>query len=243
MLQTCLFLLYCFVFSGISNSYSDYFDGVVCKLKDNGTVQWSKMVSFNAEASYGSIKVDEKRNVISTFSFGPQYEQISGAIKLDREGNLVWSRIFKLGLFKHSWLPTVGIDDNNNYFFVGSGWGLSDYVSKGVILKINEEGIPLFGKYYKLSGRRALALDYGISKIPGGFVIAGELNWEDIMIIKIDDNGNIIWAKVFYTEKEERGPNIYVGNEGIFVTSLRDSDFKEGDTDILYFFLEILSDN
>lgn len=117
-------------------------------------------------------------------------------MKLDSQGNLLWSKTlggslsdaaFDVCVTADGGCAVTGLSYNFNTA-TGGGWATP------WLLRLDPSGNVLWEKYYI---RQASSLAYGISQTrDGGFILAGQ--WTDIpFLLKVDSAGNIQWQRAY----------------------------------------------
>lgn len=116
----------------------------------------------------------------------------------------------------------LGIDDAfirclGVIFFIGVhcyGWISANLY----VIKINSPDEPIWGKEYCGSGEVTRTYGYVIYPTPdGGYIVAGlayiqELT--DFLVMKLDPNGNVIWAKRYGGSSYEYQPRLVKTSDG-----------------------------
>ena len=190
-----------YIVAGLTYSFgAGSTDIFLIKTDANGNVIWAK--------TYGGTSYDWALSVQQTFDGGyivAGYTSSFGAdsgdvflIKTDANGNIIWAKTFG------------GIDDDGAYSvqqtsdggyivagYTGSfGMGYSDVF----LIKTDANGNVIWAKTYG-----GTSYDWALSvqqTFDGGYIVAGATysfgaGYEDIFLIKIDANGNTIWAKTY----------------------------------------------
>jgi len=105
--------------------------------------------------------------------------------------------------------------NDSNYVIVGNTYSFENG-SDIYVLKINENGDTLWAKTY---GTENNEFSFSIKKQNGNYLIVGNTETDDssesdIYIIKIDENGNLIWSKIIQSPSLEYARNFEISQEG-----------------------------
>ena len=245
-------------------------DIVVFKLSTNGQVQWIKQQAVTNTTGYDynpNIGVDSFGNSYITYYTGGT---VSGGtlfggqdvvvFKLDTNGTIQWVKeqaIFNTTGYDQN--PSINVDSvGNTYITYQSGGTVSGGTNIGsndiVVIKMNSNGAVLWIKEQAVSntasqdsnpaiGVDALGNSY-ISYYTSGTVSGGtNLGLNDIVVFKLDANGQVQWVKENTTMNTTVGdfyPAIYVdplGNSYItyYTQGTVSGGTSLGNTDVVVF--------
>jgi WD40 repeat protein len=182
-------------FEGRSNLY-------LLKIDADGNEIWSRTYESedNILASGGAYTPDGGFLALATITYFPDPDDDILLMKLDGEGNEIWSRTWEEGISNpHDLVQT----SDGNYLIaasyaplVGTGDAKEDFL----FIKIDPEGKEIWRNVF---GDPDM-IDYGVvltEVADGGYVAAGERTrdrrtWEsDIVLVKIDENGQRVWEQ------------------------------------------------
>jgi predicted secreted protein len=160
-------------------------------------------------------------------------------LKLDSQGNVQWQRTFGSSLL--DWSHHVGQTSDGGYIisgatsfglgFLGGGWGYDIWV-----LKLDSQGNIQWQKTY---GGWSLEAPETIQQTSdGGYILVGVTQSfgfgpVDMLIIKLDSQGNIQWAKTYGGMGVEIGFYIRQTQDGGYIVSGSTSSFGAGGWDLL----------
>ena len=167
----------------------------VCKLDSEGNVIWDKTYGGDEEDTAESIAPLQEGGFIvvgATKSFGVR-KQNGWVLRLDSEGNLVWSSTYS-GKYRVEFKDVYILPDNSLLLTGGSSL---DYGA----LKLDFEGnvIWTWNPYYiesvaLLPDGNLVAVGYGYSNV----FIRGYMRLSDIYICKLDiQSGHVLWRKTY----------------------------------------------
>lgn len=226
------------------------FDMWVVKTNSEGTVIWKKTL--------GGLKDDNARTMKSTsdggFIIGGETESIDGdavgtsygsddywLVKIDSSGNIEWQKRF--GGFNADQLNSVAQTTDGGYIMAGTsdygGGMVTTYLggSDAWIVKVNSYGEYQWQK--TLGGSQSdvatgiLALSDGTYMV-SGFTnsndgnVTGAHGYNDGWIVKLTNNGNLIWQKTYGGSDQDIVNTIKPTADGGFVFAGRTSS-NDGD--------------
>ncbi|MCP4542202.1 MAG: PQQ-binding-like beta-propeller repeat protein [Chloroflexi bacterium] len=186
-------------FEGRSNIY-------LAKLDANGNEIWSN--AFGGENNVlitGGVQTPDGGGLLlATILYFPESnDEDIWLLKVDGDGNEVWSRTWKEGTIGARDLVQT---DDGNYLITGSHspGGEGDSNEDFVFIKIAPDGNELWTSTF---GDPEM-IDYGMvlaETMDGGYVAAGErvvdnYTWDaDISLVKIDESGQLLWEQIIET--------------------------------------------
>jgi len=220
----------------------------ILKLDSHGNVQWQKTYGgwgvgidgLNAEYVHDLAKTSDGGYIVvgGTTSYGAGDRDI-WVLKLDSQGNVQWQRTFGSSLF--DWAHHVVQTSDGGYIisgatsfglgFLGGGWGYDIWV-----LKLDSQGNIQWQKTY---GGWSLEAPETIQQTSdGGYILVGVTQSfgfgpVDMLIIKLDSQGNIQWAKTYVGMGYEIGFYIRQIQDGGYIVSGSTSSFGAGGWDLL----------
>ena len=227
-----------FVMLGETYSYgvAGQSDIYIVKTDKSGTVQWAhtyggtgweKNISINQTSDGGYFTVG------TTTSFNALNSDIY-AIKLDANGNVLWSKIFgetqtdvgEIGL------PTF----DGGFLIVSKTLNYDASTWKIGLIKTNSLGDTLWTRTYKKAGATELTAWGAEQTKDGNYVLVGYLQSTPGhykgYLLKVDSVGNYMWAHSFtnnqylYTIRE-------TADRGLIISSLSDNGLGMGNNDAL----------
>ncbi|MEM4720705.1 MAG: choice-of-anchor D domain-containing protein [Candidatus Methanomethylicaceae archaeon] len=168
-----------------------------------------------------------------TNSYGPEDDQDILILKLDSSGNLQWSKVFHHGLDDGS---AQILELSNGYMLCASVANTTSGGEDILVAKLNSSGSPQWVKLYGGIGINNAV----IHEISGGnFLLWGTTQADvmsfdtDIILIKIDGSGNIVWAKKYGSSKLEIVNNVLENPDGTFLLNGSVGDIFSFNYDIL----------
>jgi gliding motility-associated-like protein len=221
-------------FSGVgsfSNSNGNV-DIIAIKFNSSGTILWSRNIG-NTDYNYGSAVV-ESSDGSGYIIAGLDYKLSGGTgdfmfTKIDLLGNVLWSRSF--GGSGFSWpgisLPNYGntrpshtsLVETNDGGFVATGYtdGYGSGNDEVIVMKINSSGNLVFAKTYGAAGSNdrgagVLEMADGDLMIAGATQGALAVSNNDIMLLRLNNVGDVQWMKTYDATNALGGPNEFVGS-------------------------------
>ncbi|RLC36156.1 MAG: hypothetical protein DRH33_07445, partial [Candidatus Nealsonbacteria bacterium] len=177
------------------------YDAWLIKLDGQGNILWEKTYGGSGDDEVYSITQTTEGGYVIAGSNSEKFPEKADAwlIKLDGQGNILWEK-------------TYGGSDYDNIISIlqhtdGSYMTIGTTSSKGAgsydiwIIKLDHEGYIVWDRTF---GRRKIdSAGSIIQTTDGGYALAGTtwykmdaVNW-DVWIIKLDNEGNILWDKTF----------------------------------------------
>ena len=213
------------------NGESDFW---VVKVDKNGNEIWNR--------TYGGSRTDFGMDIIKTNDNGYMIvgetesfdlEGDAWVVKLDENGNEIWNKAYG-SRGKWDYASSV-LETDDGYLISGL---TSSYGSKEWdiwLLKIDKEGNEIWNKTY---GFWDMEWSYDLLQLKDGYLIMGvttstPTGWNDIWLIKVDENGNEIWNKTYGGMGVESGFDIKETKDGFIIAGTTDSyNFNIGIFDI-----------
>jgi len=222
-----------YIVAGSTYSFGvDSGDIFLIKMDANGNVIWAK--------TYGGINDDVASSVQQTSdggyivagytdSFGAGYDDIF-LIKTDANGNIVWAKTYG-GIY---WDRTFSVQQTSDSGYIVAGYtasfgaGYYDFF----LIKTDANGNIIWAKTY---GGTLWDQAYSVQQTSdGGYIVAGYTDsfgaggW-DIFLIKIDANGNIIWAKTYGGTLWDQAYSVQQTSDGGYIVAGWTLSFGPGD--------------
>lgn len=194
-------------------------DAFVVKVDSSGNILWQK--SFGgALDEYGSYIVETPTGYLMsgmTYTYATSAKNIY-LVSLKKDGTFKWAKSYGAtagGMHSGAYiLPT----NDNNFLICGSSM-LGQTYHNSYVMKIDTNGNSLWFKEKIDSDYNAnFSADNGIG---GGYILAGyttqSTNNDDIYIIKIDNNGELEWAKTWGGTQNDNGLKIINNNNNEYI--------------------------
>jgi hypothetical protein len=198
-------------------------DAYLIKTNYSGSLLWTR--TFGDTGAESGIALCETRDngylmAGGSTSFGSG-ETDAYAVKTDKDGEKIWDMVYggKNYDYVYSVCPATGEGYVMTGYSSSFGAGLDSDV---YLIKIDEQGKKLWEKTYGGSG-----WDTGYSVIESGtngYMIAGYttstgLGKSDMYVVKVDANGNCLWAHSYGGGREDRAVCIIRAEDGGYIVA------------------------
>ncbi|HKR04125.1 MAG TPA: T9SS type A sorting domain-containing protein [Bacteroidia bacterium] len=213
---------------GPSNS-----DIYVIKTDANGNVLWSKI--FGGSDGEWASSVQQTADwgyiiVATTYSFGGAggNSQDIYFIKMDANGNLIWTKIFR----RIGQDVGLSVQQTADGGYVIAGYTVNSSGGGVCLIKTDANGDTLWTKTYEGNGA------YSVQQTTdGGYIIAGHAygfgaGGGDIYLIKADANGDTLWTKTYGGSSYDGGFSVQQTADGGYVIAGTTYSFSAGDYDV-----------
>ncbi len=178
------------------------------------------------EVTFGGNRYDEGTAVAEAIdggyimvgyseSFGEDRDLDVLVVRTDIDGTILWQRVYDEGFMEHAW--AVLTEDDGSFLVVGDMSRTAGEELDVYLLKATQEGKTLWSRTYGSSARE---VGKDIVKTPdGGYLIVGYTEntsngEDDILLLKVDANGEEEWTKFFGGDKDDRGESVVVLEDG-----------------------------
>ena len=245
-----------------SQGGSDYW---IIKLNSSGNLLWQNTIGGNAnDRVLKIVETDDGGYLVG----GDSASNISGdrtvpragfrdiwLVKLDASGNILWQR-------SHGYNNTsiTGLSKTNDGGFIISGTLFNVTATHDAfwVLKINGQGFHVWNKI--IQGDKADWFPKISPTSDGGYIMAGASDSDafgdksensqgsfDYWVIKLDENGNVVWENTIGgSEPEQPDTIIQCADEGYFVSGYSSSNISGDKTEnakgsVDYWFLKLNS--
>ena len=219
-------------FKGMNKGREDIF---VVKHNNKGELIWKKTFGGSIDEYAMSVSLEEDGYIIVgyTISRDGDFSQVQNGnangyiMKLDFDGNIIWNNT----VYAHEWdmFNDFVKRDDGGYIVVGStqshpGFSSSD-TNDIMVVGISEDGKTEYIKYiggnYRDRGERIINNKDGTYTIIGQSFstrgMASHKGGEDGVLVKIDNNGNVLKCKNFGGSGDDHFRQVYQMDNGDFV--------------------------
>jgi hypothetical protein len=171
-------------------------DLYVVKTNVNGDTLWTRVL--------GSTNYDIARSVAQTsdggYVFAGQMDSTGIVIRLDAQGDTIWA----IRLYDAGYVSLYSVAETADSGFVTTGVLNTFSGNQVYIARVDKNGALLWEKNYGYAGA-----DYGFSikSLTGGSFVVGGYSWQtvndyDSYLLKLDENGDTVWTKVYDAPRE-----------------------------------------
>ena len=214
---------------GISDIY-------IARMDESGNFLWFKTIGgFNSDHNR-VIRVTSDNNLIIagyTNSFGSgNFDFILS--KLNFDGTHLWSKTY--GGYNHDYIHDVVETSDNGFLALGytNSFGAGNYDI--LLIKTDNSGNLIWSSTY---GGYNDDKAFQIKKTnDGGYIIIGfsdsfGAGGYDVYLFKVNEAGNLIWAKSFGGENDEYNAYVDIANDGGYIINSTTESFGSSDADML----------
>ncbi len=225
--------------TGSTSSYDGDFDGInlgrsdlfVIKFDNNGRILWKRTIGGKSYDWGNSVTTTAQGDVLVAGVSSYEEESENGDIvvaKLDKSGEIRWKKSY--GGLEHDECNTIvtvgdgivisGVTKSNDVDFKGMNQGEDDIF----IIRLDQNGNVLWNKTY--GGKRT---DFGSclvrmsdnSLLVTGWTSSNDgtfkgMNYgaDDVFLLKLDQNGNVLWKKTFGGSDQDLGRSVIATADG-----------------------------
>lgn len=218
-------------------------DGLLARLDSNGNVIWSKVYGGSVNDSFGGAMELSGGNFIvtgATSTYGPG---TYGAylIKVDPNGNMIWDYSYG-GSGIEGFSASLLTDDN--YIIATGPTGFGSGNSDILLTKLDTNGVVQWSKAY---GGTSFERGVSVTSIPNSTdLYVGALTQSfgngsyDILIMRTNSSGDIIWSKTFGTAGSDQihiygaKSTLQSTNDGGFVFTGWSDSLSVGGDDMIF---------
>ena len=209
-----------YIITGYTRSFGNGLEDVwLIKTDEYGNELWNKTYGGkNVEWGKCVMEVHDGYIIVgTTYSYGTGEKDV-WLIKTDEYGNEIWNKTF--GGESAEYGNSIIKSDDGGYVIVGNtisyGAGFFDIY----LLKTDEYGNEIWNKTF--GGSDADRGEDVIQTKDGGYIIAGEATlhgaaWDDAILIKTDENGNMKWNKSYGGKNQDSGRSVIPTDDGGFL--------------------------
>lgn len=199
-----------------------YQKAYVFKVDAEGQVEWERKLKYNttSNTAYRAIETKDGGYFIAgtSRSDGEPKDQLY-MIRLDSSGNVLWEKV-QVDDAIHSTPKSVVETDDGSFLIAGEGMVSWVAYEQGYILKVDPNGETLWYNKYRLTGTGDFLTDL-IPASDGGYIAIGHAgmveyestDFDAMVILKIDDQGKILWSKKFVDPRSRWTAVSVVGTE------------------------------
>jgi len=225
-----------YIVAGWTNSFgageSDFY---IIKPDENGNKVWEKTYGGNDyDLAYSIQQTTDGGYIVAgwTNSFGAGNWDIY-VIKLDENGNKVWEKTYGGGGDDLAY--SIQQTTDGGYIIAGgtNSFGAGD--CDVYVLKLDEDGNMIWEDTFGGSNDD-LANSIQQTK-DGGYIVAGEKKSfgagdRDVYIIKLDENGNMVWEKTYGGSGDDSANSIQQTKDGGYIVAGYTESFGAGGWDV-----------
>ncbi|MFX1281939.1 MAG: SBBP repeat-containing protein [Promethearchaeota archaeon] len=194
---------------------SSNYDVIVIKCDSQGVEQWVRYWDGGASDEGNSILIDSS-NEIYVVGMTTSYADLDGdmvIIKYDINGNQQWN--FTWGKSELDRARAIVKDSYNNYYIAGETQSFGDIDGDAIVVKFDNSWVEQWNVTWGGSDRdyaNAMEIDKSgnICVVGGSYSSDPSSGEADVMILKYDDTGTLLWDRDWGTTWTQRGPAIAI---------------------------------
>ncbi|MBI4555679.1 MAG: VCBS repeat-containing protein [Planctomycetes bacterium] len=226
-----------YILTGYTASFGAGGDDVlVLRLDSSGNIVWQK--------TFGGASGDVGRSIQQTSDGGYILAGYTGSLgaggddilvlRLDSNGNIVWQKTF--GGSSHEYGQSIWQTSDGGYILAGYTYTFAVGATDVLVLRLDSSGNIVWQR--TLGGSN---YDWGYSiqqTSDGGYILTGYTNsfgagLEDILVLRLDSSGNIVWQKTYGgSNGNDRGYSIQQTSDGGYVLTGNTTSFGAGGGDV-----------
>jgi uncharacterized delta-60 repeat protein len=224
-----------YIVAGYTSSFgAGGLDVYVIKLDANGNELWKKTYG-GSDDEIAVIKQTKDGGYIVagwTKSFGAGSLDVY-IIKLDANGNKVWEKTY--GGSGDDWANSIQQTTDGGYIVAGGTYSFGAGSLDVYIIKLDANGTKLWEKTFGESNDDDA---WSIQQTKdGGYIVAGYTNsfgagYEDVYVIKLDENGNKVWEKTYGGTEWDWASSIQQTKDGGYIVAGSTESFGAGYADV-----------
>lgn len=210
---------------------------VLVKTNNLGDTLWSSIFSVNGPPRYSraeaiALASDGGYLIGGGCYYCPDYKQNTLLIRTDENGDTLWTRL--VGGEYIDMIRSICRTTNEEYIVVGETLSFGDSIFGMYIYKMNDIGDLIWSK--KITSTFAAQGNAVIQNLNGKFVITGTVNYgsedSDILLVSINEQGELLWTKSFGGTDYEAGYDICGSHEGGYAIIGGTASIGSGSTDV-----------
>ena len=210
-------------------------NGLVARLDREGNVKWVRILGGSKEDGFNNVKVAANGDIIVagyTESFGAGCYDV-WVLRLDENGNVKWQKTYGGSSYEEA--EAVIIVPNGDIIVAGWTESFSTGYRNIWILRLDENGNVKWQKTYGGSGSdgaSAVAVAENGDVIVAGYTYSFGAGWEDVWVLRLDENGNVKWQKTYGGKGQELATAIAIAPNGDIIVAGPTNSFGAGEEDI-----------
>lgn len=224
-----------YVMAGFSEALAEkWSDAWVIKTDDRGRVEWNRTYGgFRWDKAHAVRQTSDGGYVITgyTFSHGSGNADI-WLIRADASGYPVWTNTFG----GPDWEYGYAVEQTADGGFIITGFTETEgkESSRLWLVKTDSEGNE---EWTRTFGNREHNSGYFVQRTgDGGFIVVGSTqaffpNYEDVLLIRTDANGEALWEKTFGGQSWDRSTDVREADDGGFALAGSTRLKEEGNAD------------
>ncbi len=210
---------------GVSNSSFPYFHPWVLKLNQMGDTLWSKEYLLSGSSAVFNTNMDSDSGfiltgwaVVAEAGVGSNYQKFL-FMRFNSDGDTIWVRKYAPDSLSHGY--QIKQTESGDFLACGSTQFNGHYTHDVCIIKVSQAGDSLWARTYDFFGGIDVAIDFVFTTgdsavVVGCLTLPGE-DKTDLLIMHIDEAGNLLWWKSYGGLNSDKGMKIIRSLDGGFI--------------------------
>jgi len=216
-----------YVVVGYDALSNDDYDAVLMKMDENGDIQWKKLYRYGVGYDEACSLAKTEDGYIMGGYVSKNNDLDFWLIKTDKNGSKQWSRTY--GGVKDDYSVARNIfETSDGYIMVGITKSFGKGKNDIWLIKTDKNGNMIWNKTFGGKGEDRI---WGMDKTSDGYLLCitkgySQFGTADIWIVKVDENGDMLWNQTFGGEREDRGYYIQATKDGGYIVAGRTESFS-----------------
>lgn len=218
-----------FIIGGNTSSFGNGIDIFFLKIDSIGNVIWGKSLGGSGNDDLKRIKATSDGGFIAGGCYAFSTSNTDALVlKFNSSGNLQWNRLLNCGNFE---IVTDLVETSDGGYIIVGGGGVPSSDQKLFAAKLTNSGSVTWFKRFNYG----TCTGSGVKQTSdGGFIISGGTGTPtmDYLLMKLDSNGNINWAKSYGGSSNEVSYEINLVPGGGYLITGDSWSFHYGNQDL-----------
>jgi hypothetical protein len=210
----------------------DIVDTFISKFDQNGMMLWERIWDWQYGARPYSIFVINNGIYITGISY-KKGNRDAFLLKYDQDGNLIWNRTWDKNLVDSA--NSVHGYDGRIYVTGSTGNDIESLIEDIFLLCYDFEGNLLWNRTFTKndfdSGESVFANSDGVYIT--GWTQTSDYSIYDVILLKYDREGNLIWHKTFDVNDYDLARSIFIVDKNIYIAGSTNTISEKGDVLLL----------
>ncbi len=191
----------------------------VAKISLTGNLIWQKNYKVGNYESGSCISMLNDGGFIVGGQCDISSDEQLMLLRCDSAGNVVWKKYFGGPDIENA--DEIVLTDDGGFLVIGtSRYGF--YSSTLFLIKTDSVGNQMWAKTYNTSALRKTYPGRVYQLSSGGYIVSGTTTasgqpLSDVLLMRLDDTGNIIWQKIFITGEGDRAEDMLIDENANYI--------------------------